>query len=88
VPLSLATCADWNAAGGAGRAALVARVTAFAGGVVNAGAYDVGTGATLTPARATALYDSWCRQRYASGFLLYKLYTWSAGFSRPLDSDT
>jgi hypothetical protein len=86
VPLSQATCADWLAADAAGRATLVHRVTGFAGGVVNAGAYDVGTGATLTDARATALYDSWCAHGYASGFLLYKLYTWSAGFSPQLDS--
>jgi hypothetical protein len=81
VPLSQATCADWRAASGSERATLVDRIAAFAGGVVNAGSYDVGTGATLTQQRAMQVYDGWCAQRYASGFLLYKLYTWSAAFA-------
>jgi hypothetical protein len=87
VPLSQATCADWLAGGDAGKAALVRRVTAFAGGVVNTGTRDIGTGHTLSSGQASELYDGWCGHDYARGFLLYKLYTWSAGWS-PLDSDS
>jgi hypothetical protein len=81
VPLSQATCADWRAAAPGERATLVTRIAAFAGGVVNTGSEDIGTGATLTQRRAMEVYDGWCAQRYASGFLLYKLYTWSAAFA-------
>jgi parallel beta helix pectate lyase-like protein len=82
VPLSQAACADWLAADAAGRAELVRRVSAFAGGVVNSGTRDLGTGATLPPLDATALYDNACTKPYARGFLLYKLYTYSAAWSQ------
>jgi hypothetical protein len=80
VPLSQATCADWLAEDTAGRSTLTRRITAFAGGVVNDGARDIGTGATLTPGEADRVYAGWCGQDLARGFLLYKLYTWSAAF--------
>ncbi len=63
-------------------AALAARVRAFAGGVVNDGTRDLGTGATLAPQDTDALYAAWCSRPYASEFLLYKLYTFAAAFSR------
>jgi len=84
VPLSLAACVDWNRASPAGKATLIARVQAFAGGVVNDGSRNLGTGAVLSTDDAAALYNAWCARPYARGFLLYKLYTWSAAFARRL----
>ena len=81
VPLGQATCSDWNAQDTAGRAELAARVRAFAGGVVNDGSEDVGTGAVLSADEANRLYATSCARRYAEDFLLYKLYTHAAAFA-------
>jgi hypothetical protein len=82
VPLGQASCTEWNRAGDAGRPALAERVRAFAGGVVNDGRRDIGTGAVLSGEDAQRLFDGWCARSYASDFLLYKLYTHAAAFSR------
>jgi hypothetical protein len=82
VPLGQATCSDWNAEDAAGRRELAARVRAFAGGVVNTGSEDVGTGAVLSAEDANRLFETSCSRAYAESFLLYKLYTHAAAFSR------
>jgi len=82
VPLGQVNCGDWNAAGPSGQPALSARLRAFAGGVVNTGQRDVGTGAVLSEEDTSALYATWCSRRYAEDFLLYKLYTHAAAFAR------
>jgi hypothetical protein len=84
LPLGQANCTDWNLASPEGRAALVERLRAFAGGVVNTGSRDVGTGAVLSSVDAHRLYDAWCVHDYAQDFLLYKLYTHAAAFARRL----
>ena len=38
----------------------------------------VGYGDTLTTEQATRLFDNWCPNSYAQGFLLYKLYSYAA----------
>jgi hypothetical protein len=81
VPLGQASCADWRAASTTGRSGLVQRVRAFAGGVVNDGSRDLGTGGTLPDAVAYRLFESQCAPEYAQSFLLYKLYTHAAGLS-------
>jgi hypothetical protein len=81
VPLGQMSCADWNAAqSDLQRQRLIERVRAFAGGVVVTGDAAVGTGATMTNEGAAGTYDTWCGYGFAQGFLLYKLYTWSAAF--------
>ena len=82
VPLGQVNCTDWAGASTARRAALVQRLHGFAGGVVNDGQRDIGTGIVLTDDAAHRLYDGWCGQRYAQDFLLYKLYTYAAAFGR------
>ena len=82
VPLGQATCNDWNAEDPAGQTALAGRVRAFAGGVVNDGQRDVGTGAVLSAEDAHRLFETSCSREYAEDFLLYKLYTHAAAFSR------
>lgn len=75
--LSGVSCADWNTAGDAGRAWIVAKLSAFAGGEVNDGQHVVGHGRTLSEEDAGRLFTSWCPRTYAQGFLLYKLYTYA-----------
>ncbi|HEV3000830.1 MAG TPA: right-handed parallel beta-helix repeat-containing protein [Solirubrobacteraceae bacterium] len=82
IPLGQLTCTDWNGTAQPARTALLDRIRGFAGGVVNDGSRDLGTGAVLTHEQAAALYDGWCGQAYASEFLLVKLYTHAAAFSR------
>ena len=82
VPLGQTTCRDWVRAGAAGQTALAERVRAFAGGVVNDGSKNIGTGAVLTAEDAQAMFDGWCSRAYAQEFALYKLYTHAAAFSR------
>jgi hypothetical protein len=79
--LSGVSCAQWNAAGDDGRDWLVRRIRDFAGGVVNDQSKIVGYGDTLTDEQAHELFDTWCPQRYAQGFVLYKLYTYAAAVS-------
>jgi hypothetical protein len=76
--LSGVSCADWNAAGDAGRAWIVAQIRQFAGGVVVDGTKALGGGDVLTTQQANDLFDGWCPKRYAQGFVLYKLYTYAA----------
>jgi hypothetical protein len=80
VPLGQMTCTDWNRARSDQRAPLVAKIRGFAGGVVNDGSHDLGTGAVLTYAEAERLYEAWCGNAFAQDFLLYKLYTHAAAF--------
>ena len=80
MPLGLLSCEDWNRTAEAKRPALVERIRGFAGGVVNTGSKDIGTGAVLAYEDARSLYDGWCGLAFAEGFLLYKLYTHAAAF--------
>jgi hypothetical protein len=80
--LSGVSCANWNTAGDEGRAWLVDSITAFAGGSVVDGEKIVGYGDTLSDEDATNLFNNWCPQRYAQGFVLYKLYTYAAAVSK------
>ncbi len=80
--LSGVTCSDWNAAGDGDRKWLVSAVTAFAGGVVVDGEKAVGYGDVFTTGQANDLYDTTCRNRYARGFVLYKLYTYAAAVTK------
>jgi hypothetical protein len=83
-PLGQISCRDWNRTSDADRPALADRLRGFAGGVVNTGQRDVGTGATLTYDQVEGLYSGWCSRAYAQDFLLYKLYTAAAAL-KPQD---
>jgi hypothetical protein len=80
LPLGQSDCSDWNRTPDEGRGRLVQRLRTFAGGVVNDGQHDIGTGAVLTYDETRQLFDGWCSRAYAEGFLLYKLYTHAAAF--------
>jgi hypothetical protein len=79
-PLGQMTCFEWNRAAGTQRPELIAKIRGFAGGVVNDGQHDLGTGAVLTFEEAQGLYDTWCANGYAQEFTLVKLYTHAAAF--------
>ena len=72
------TCRDWRRARGAARLAVVRRLTVFFGGPV-AGTSGWGT---VLPVDATKrLFNGRCSRRGSANFLLYKLYSFSAGFA-------
>jgi hypothetical protein len=60
------------------RAWLVDAVGEFVGGVVVDGEKAVGYGDVLTTEKANDLFDTTCRNEYAQGFVLYKLYSYAA----------
>jgi hypothetical protein len=80
LPLGQMVCSDWNRTPDEARGLLVQRMREFAGGVVNDGTHDIGTGAVLTYDETRRQYDGMCSRAYAEGFLLYKLYTYAAAF--------
>jgi hypothetical protein len=81
VPLGQTACRDWNAArSDSDRALLIARVRAFVGGSINSATTRLGHGPSLDDQQAATLFDNWCGPQLSQGFLLYKLYSFSADF--------
>lgn len=77
-PLRLVDCTDWNHSDVAQRLGTVKQLRAFAGGPTGSPA---GHGAVLEDERAYDVLEKWCRNDFARGFKLYKLYTRAAAFS-------
>jgi hypothetical protein len=73
VPLNLANCKDWKDATPSEREGTIKALKGFAGGPTG-GAGDR-RGATLPDGKAYQLLENTCRNYYARGFKLYKLYT-------------
>jgi hypothetical protein len=82
-PINLADCSDWNQASTPERLGTIDQLEDFAGGPVvgNSASAPSGTGSVLDNDRAYDLLDSYCKQEFAGGFKLYKLYQRAAGFS-------
>jgi hypothetical protein len=81
VPLGQASCADWNAAQtDSTRSVLMNRIRAFVGGRINSSTTEIGHGPRLADQQVTTLFDNWCGPQLSQGFLLYKLYAFSADF--------
>lgn len=78
VALRLADCDDWNQADVAERLGTVEQLRDFAGGPTGSPA---GHGNTLSDKRGYEVMQGWCRNHFARGFRLYKLYTRAAAFS-------
>ena len=76
-PLNLANCRDWEKATPRERAGTVRGLRAFAGGPTGSPGRS---GATLDDDRAYEVLDDYCRNEFARGFKLYKLYTRAAAF--------
>jgi hypothetical protein len=79
VPIRTADCGDWRRATPRERAGTIDDIEAFAGGP---GGPPGAHGTTLPDDDAYRLFESYCRNRFARGFTLYKLYARAAGFSR------
>jgi hypothetical protein len=80
VPLTLADCSDWRKATPSEREGSIRALRDFAGGPIGEGSGR--RGATLDDDRAYKVLDDYCRQDFARGFKLYKLYTRAAAFRK------
>jgi hypothetical protein len=82
-PISLADCGDWNQANTEQRLGTIDQLKGFAGGPVigNDASSPSGTGSVLDDEKAYDLFNNWCKQDFARGFKLYKLYERAAAFT-------
>jgi hypothetical protein len=82
-PINLADCSDWKQANTEQRLGTIHELKNFAGGPVvgNSGSSPSGTGAVLDDKQAYDLFNSYCKESFARGFKLYKLYERAAAFS-------
>ena len=80
VELRLADCDDWNQATVSERLGTVQELTDFAGGPTGS---PGGHGNTLSAKRGYDVLQAWCKNSFARGFKLYKLYTRAAAFTPP-----
>ena len=76
-PLQQASCEQWLTASPDERAAVIATLKRNVGGST-----PYGPGATLSSADAYALFDRVCARPYASGFLLYIIYSRAAAYQK------
>lgn len=81
--LELADCNDWNQGTTEDRLGTIAQLKTFAGGPVVGGGPNPasGTGAVLDDKQAYDLLNNYCKNSFARGFKLYKLYERAAAFS-------
>jgi hypothetical protein len=81
--IALADCNDWNQANTEQRLGTIGQLKNFAGGPVvgNNATSPHGTGAVLDDKQAYNLFENYCKEPFARGFKLYKLYERAAGFA-------
>src|SRR4029077_3789783 len=74
--IALADCNDWNQANTEQRLGTIQQLKDFAGGPVvgNNASSPSGTGAVLDDKQAYNLFNNYCKESFARGFKLYKLY--------------
>jgi hypothetical protein len=77
--IRMANCRDWEKGSVLQRRSTVIKLRKFAGGPVGSSA-GIKNGPVLTDDRAYQLFESWCANRFARGFKLYKLYERAAAF--------
>ena len=82
-PISLADCNDWNQANTEQRLGTIQQLKDFAGGPIvgNNATSPSGTGAVLDDKQAYDLFNNYCKEQFARGFKLYKLYERAAAFA-------
>jgi hypothetical protein len=82
-PISLADCNDWNQANTEQRLGTIKELKGFAGGPVvgNNATSPSGTGSVLDDKQAYDLFENYCKESFARGFKLYKLYERAAAFT-------
>jgi hypothetical protein len=74
-----ADCSDWKKGSLPQRRATVVRLRKFAGGPVGSSA-AIKRGPVLDDGRAYKVLESYCKNHFARGFKLYKLYERAAAF--------
>lgn len=74
-----ADCTDWERGSILARHSTVIKLRQFAGGPVGSSA-GIQNGPVLSDARAYQLFQSYCANRFARAFKLYKLYERAAAF--------
>jgi hypothetical protein len=81
--IALADCNDWNQANTEQRLGTIQQLKDFAGGPVvgNNATSPSGTGAVLGDKQAYDLFNNYCKEQFARGFKLYKLYERAAAFA-------
>jgi hypothetical protein len=81
--IALADCNDWNQANTEQRLGTIQDLKNFAGGPVvgNNANSPSGTGAVLGDKQAYDLFQNYCKEPFARGFKLYKLYERAAAFA-------
>jgi hypothetical protein len=82
-PINLADCSDWNQANTEERLGTIEELRNFAGGPVvgNSATAPSGTGSVLDDKQAYDLFNGYCKEEFARGFKLYKLYERAAAFA-------
>ena len=82
-PINLADCNDWNQADTSQRLGTIQQLKNFAGGPVvgSSASQPSGTGAVLDDKQAYNLFENYCKNEFARGFKLYKLYERAAAFA-------
>jgi hypothetical protein len=80
VPLHQLTCAEWNGAGAADRASVVAQLAGLRGDQVTGRGYR-GQGSVLDSELAYRMLDGRCDHPGSEAFVLYKLYAFAADFA-------
>jgi hypothetical protein len=82
-PINLADCSDWNQANTEQRLGTIKELRNFAGGPVvgNSATSPSGTGSVLDDKQAYDLFSNYCKEDFARGFKLYKLYERAAAFA-------
>jgi hypothetical protein len=85
-PINLADCHDWNEANLLERLGTIRELKDFAGGPVvgNNASAPSGRGSVLSDKQAIDLFDNYCKEDFARGFKLYRLYGRAAGFANEL----
>jgi hypothetical protein len=82
-PINLADCHDWNQANTEQRLGTIQQLKDFAGGPVvgNNANSPSGTGSVLDDKQAYNLFENYCKEDFARGFKLYRLYTRATAFA-------
>jgi hypothetical protein len=80
IPLATFNCGQWSAARADIRQTVIDELHHFYGSPVAGRRHIQSYGTVLTDSQARKLFDSWCAQRFAANFTLYKLYARAAAF--------
>ncbi len=81
VPLRVATCADWSRADDAARFGVLEELRGFRGDQITGRGGGSGYGSVLDDDLAYRLFESRCALPNSETFLLYRLYSFAAGFA-------